>query len=253
VINFRNQVPSVYTSASRDFQYLGWLINIVLNAVKHNVDDMYDLPNTKADPRLTELLALTLGFKVKRNYNNEQLAALVSIIPSILKYKGTKKAIVMAAKALLRASGTLGDFDEDKHCKVLGGSLLEVTLPKDLIDVTLFTDLMPYILPAGMSCRVVRKTVLIDKYITEVEYNDELNAQWVTDLTWNTDTKCGSGLAELFDTSIHEPEFAGLIDDALNTGLLANTVIPVLYESEEGASSQAVINDEVVEGVENNL
>ena len=76
MIKFANQVPSVYPSASRDFQYLGWLIDIVLNSVKHNVDDLYDLPNNQADIKLTELLALTLGFKVKRNYDQKQLSAL---------------------------------------------------------------------------------------------------------------------------------------------------------------------------------
>ena len=69
MIKFREQVPSVYTNASRDFQYLSWLIDVVLNSVKHNVDTIYDLPNVKHDAKLSELLAMTLGFKVKRNYD----------------------------------------------------------------------------------------------------------------------------------------------------------------------------------------
>ena len=90
MIKFKNLVPSVYPNASRDFQYLCWLIDIVLNSVKHTVDDLYDLPNSKADPKLTELLAMTLGFKVKRNYDQDQLRALVAALPRILKYKGLR-------------------------------------------------------------------------------------------------------------------------------------------------------------------
>ena len=51
MIKFYEQVPAVYPSASRDFQYLCWLIDIVLNSVKHNVDDLYDLPNSKTSRR----------------------------------------------------------------------------------------------------------------------------------------------------------------------------------------------------------
>jgi hypothetical protein len=233
VVNFYNQVPSVYTNASRDFQYLSWLINIVLNSVKHNVDDLYSLPNTKADPRLAELLALTLGFKVKRNYDKDQLVALVSMIPSILRHKGTKKAIVMAAKALLLTSGTIGDFDEDKHCKVLDGKLLEITLPKESIDITLFMDLLPYILPAGMTCRVVRKTQIIEECTTEVEYEDTLKAAWIEDLDWNSSTNKADGLATLFDTGKNKPEFANFEKGSLvpNIGLLDNSYIPVLDQT----------------------
>jgi hypothetical protein len=231
MINMYNQVPSVYTSASRDFQYLSWLINIVLNSVKHNVDDLYDLPSTKADARLVELMAMTLGFKVKRNYDKSQLAALVSILPSVLKCKGTKKAVVMAAKALLITSGTIGEFDENDHCRIVDGTLLEVTLPKDLIDITLFMDLMPYILPAGMSCRVVRRTELLDEYHTYVHHNDVLYANWHDDLEWST------GTAGLYDVGSSAPEFTNykilnnnpsLDATKPNIGLLDNTIIPAL-------------------------
>ena len=237
MINFYNQVPSIYINTSRDFQYLSWLINIVLNSVKHNVDDIYALPNTKADPRLTELLALTLGFKVKRNYDKKQLAALVSSLPSILKFKGTKTAVILAGKALLKASGAYGMFD----CEVKD-NCLEVLLPEELVDTTLFMDLLPYILPAGITCRIVRKTQNQDIRYTEVDYNDTLWAQWYADLDWDSYNNTTTGLTSLFTSG--KPEFTNykqdyeyeynehrqpiLNIDAVNTGLLDNTIIPVL-------------------------
>ena len=245
MINLYNQVPSVYTSASRDFQYLSWLINIVLNSVKHNVDDMYNLPNVSYDSKMSELLALTLGFKVKRNYDQKQLAALVAILPNILKYKGTITAIKMAAEALITASGALGDTDYR-----IAGAHLDVVLPEDLsIDTTLFVDLLDYILPAGMTCRVVRenRTERTLENI-EVRYHDTLRYDVADDLAWEK-TNLSAGLSVLFDADSNGvPEFTANFKKSgdtytLNTGLFDNTIIPVLSDEE-------ILPDEVAGAVE---
>lgn len=231
MINFNNQVPSVYTSASRDFQYMGWLINIVLNSVKHNIDDLYNLPNTDSDSKLTELLAMTLGFKVKRNYDKKQLTALAAILPRVLKCKGTEKAIRMAAEALVMASGSLGDTTT----RVVGGQV-EVVLPKDLIDTALFLDLLDYILPAGMTCRIIRKTEE-RKTVDDIKLKHKDTLTWAAaeDLIWtygNTKAAGLSSLYELDNSGIDEYSTANIKkssgDTTVNTGLLGNTVIPVL-------------------------
>lgn len=230
MIKFSNQVPSVYPSASRDFQYLGWLIDIVLNSVKHNVDDIYDLPNNKADPKLTELLAMTLGFSVKRNYDQDQLRALVAALPIILKYKGTKTAIDMAGNAILAASGASGDFSSE----IVDGEL-SVVFPVNLVDISLFIDLLEYILPAGMTYHIIRKNQENRNYATELVYNDsKLIANWVPDVDWQKDGQTLPGLSSLFDVSINEPSFANFKENnanALNVGLLDNSIIPMLNES----------------------
>ena len=232
MINFYEQVPSVYPNTSRDFQYLSWLIDIVLNSVKHNVDDLYRLPSTEADPRLTELLALTLGFKAKRNYDQKQLIALVNIIPSILKHKGTKEAVAMAAKALIIASDTVGDFDEDKGIQIKN-NVLEVNFPTELVDTTLFIDLLPYILPAGLTCRIVRKPQTSKSYTTEIGYEDRAVAAWHIDASWDSDKATFTGLAGLFEPGKDEqdPNFTNYNNSSvadLNAGLLSNTIIPDL-------------------------
>jgi hypothetical protein len=228
MINFYNQVPSIYPSASRDFQYLSWLINIVLNSVKHNVDDLYNLPNVSFDSKISELFALTLGFKVKRNYDQNQLAALAAILPSILRYKGTIKAVEMAAEALITASGALGNTEY----KVIN-SQLRVIIPKDItIDVTLFLDLLDYILPAGMTCRVIREDRTEHHLDTiYVKHSDKVYCDIYEDLSWEKNN-LSAGLAGLFDPEQKAPEFAANFiksDDGfdLNAGLLTNTVIPV--------------------------
>jgi len=241
MIKFKDQVPSVYSSASRDFQYLGWLIDIVLNSVKHNVDDLYNLPNSTADTRLTELLAMTLGFKVKRNYDQDQLRALVAIIPRILKYKGTRTAVEMAGRALVAASGTTrGEFSIDED-RTKDGELT-VILPAELVDISLFMDLLNYILPAGMTCHIIRENKISKDAVTHLVYNEDLLAEWIPDLDW-TETKSEQseqteqtfpGLANMFDVPGIDPVLSNYVDynkDLPNVGLLNNSVIPVISDT----------------------
>ena len=255
MIKFSNQVPSVYSNASRDFQYLGWLIDIVLNSVKHNVDDIYNLPNSEVDPKLTELLALTLGFKVKRNYDQSQLHALIAALPRILKYKGTKTAIDMAGNALLAASGALGNDDfefksetSEDSSEVSKGEI-RVTFPVGLIDISLFTDLLDYILPAGMVCRIVRKNEIKQEPKTKLHYEDILLANWIPDLDqWipadpdlgQTEDLLLPGLANMFDISKPEVSFSNFGNTSNknmpNVGLLDNSIIPGIVPREAAVS-----------------
>jgi hypothetical protein len=241
MINLYDQVPSIYTSASRDFQYLSWLFNIVLNSVKHNIDDIYNLPNTTGDPKLAELLAMTLGFKIKRNYDQKQLAALVAILHSALRYKGTEKAVLMAAEALVKSMGSLGEAKVEVE-----GTEIRVTLPKDLIDITLFLDILDYILPAGMTCRVVRKSQNT-KNINDikVKYSDTVRLLVEDDLRWECqeDTNQSKGLSSLYSSFNEDLTTANILFDKdergneieeswqTNGGLLNNTIIPVLKDS----------------------
>ena len=159
MINIKDQVPSIYYDASRDFQILGHLYEVVLNYSKTNADMLYLLPNgIEADTRSTELLATTLGFKLRRNYDKEQLAALVSILPRLLKIKGTLKAVNLVGNAMLKVSGVTGSFDSK-----IEDHVLTIKIPIELSDITLFLDLLPYILPFGIRVSILRNTVIKQK------------------------------------------------------------------------------------------
>jgi hypothetical protein len=177
---------------------------------------------------------MTLGFKIKRNYDKTQLASLVSILPSILRHKGTVKAVSMAAEALIKSSGATGDFGI-----AVDGAQLSVTLPKELVDVTLFMDLLDYILPAGMTYRVIRNTQT-KRYLDDIliGQSDTIHVEQHADLDWSSDYQ-SIGLSGLLDsekTSMREFAANFILDEAghkvLNTGLLSNTVIPVLSTDE---------------------
>lgn len=241
MIKVQNQVPSVYPNISRDFQYISWLFNIVLNSVKHNVDDMYELPKSK-DQKLTELLALTLGFKIRRNYDQAQLAAIVNALPVLLRYKGTEKALQIAGESLIKASGTTGQF----KINVLDNGVLEIIIPKDILDITLFIDLLPYIAPAGMTCKISRKNEVHGTYITEVTYEDRIEAKWFKDLTFDGIEKVKASEAPmLFEPGTKDNiDFSNIINDEVNVGLLNTSIIPVLESSDFVKQENLIEEDE---------
>ena len=162
MIRLQDLVPNVYYEKSRDFQFIGRLFDIVLNSVKTNSDTLYNLPSGKnKDERLLNLLAFTLGFQPKHHYNSKQLEAICSVLPLIIKNKGSLGAIIIATNALLHAEGLTQPLDYSITPK----ESITLYLPTQLSDLTLLSDLMTYILPAGIYCNFVKE---ISK-VTEVE------------------------------------------------------------------------------------
>ena len=169
LIKFQDLTPEVYYKRSRDFQYIGRLFDLVLNNAKMNTDIISSLPlNPDMDPRLLDLLALTLGFKSKHEYNTKQLAALCSIFPFVLRNKGSKLAIETACNALLNAEGIT-----KKASIEVSNQTVSIFLPSELSDLNLLKDLLNYILPAGMSCSLVQEATLVPPSSTTlVNYQD---------------------------------------------------------------------------------
>ena len=169
LIKFQDLTPEVYYKRSRDFQYIGRLFDLVLNNAKMNTDIISSLPlNPDMDPRLLDLLALTLGFKSKHEYNTKQLAALCSIFPFVLRNKGSKLAIETACNALLNAEGITKEASIE-----VSNQTVSIFLPSELSDLNLLKDLLNYILPAGMSCSIVQEATLVPPSSTTlVNYQD---------------------------------------------------------------------------------
>jgi hypothetical protein len=169
MIKLQNLTPAVYYDQSRDFQLLGRLYDLVLNYVKTNTANLYNLPVGKnMDEQLLNLLALTLGIKPARRHNSKQLRAICSVLPTILKHKGSIQALVLATNALLAADGVIQPLDYTMHPKK--GITLYVA--QELADLNLFTDLLDYLLPAGLSCNIVKESQLIKEVETIIEFTD---------------------------------------------------------------------------------
>lgn len=148
-----NLVPDVYYDESRDFAYIGRVIEVLLNYMKSSADCVsVHYNNDAASANIVDLLADSLGFTAKHAYNLSNLVAIVNSFQTMLRYKGSIVAIDMAIKILMNVQKlmpltTLGDVcqisDDDPY-------LLNIYLPEDLDDIVLLEDLFDYLLPAGM-------------------------------------------------------------------------------------------------------
>lgn len=177
-ITLQDLTPNIYYKESRDFQFIGRLYDVVLNSVKTNADNLYNLPiNDDTDTSLIDLMTLTLGFKSRHNYNVKQLTALCSAFCCIIRDKGNIESIINAARTLLNAEGIDEDIDYtvgDFNTIVTNNTILNLFIPEKLSDINLLRDLLLYILPAGMSCNIIRETRVYDKATTSLTTSDDV-------------------------------------------------------------------------------
>lgn len=171
MIKLQDLTPKIYYDTSRDFQFIGRLYDIVLNSVKTNAANLYNLPcDRNMDEQLLNLLALTLGFKItKQQYNSNQLRALCRVLPAILKHKGSIQALVLAATTLLAAEGVTQELD---YTVTSQGVILGVA--QELEDLSLLEDLLDYLLPAGLNCTIIKKSKLVTSANTTIVYLDDV-------------------------------------------------------------------------------
>jgi hypothetical protein len=178
MIKLQDLTPEIYYKQSRDFQFIGRLYDVVLNYIKTNAANLYNLPSGQnMDEQLLNLLALTLGLKTTKQYNSKQLRAICGVLPTILKYKGSIQALVLATNALLQAEGVKQPLDYTLVPKQ--GITLYVA--QELNDLTLFTDLLDYLLPAGLSCTIVKESQSVHEITTIIGVQDYIKINQVDD------------------------------------------------------------------------
>jgi hypothetical protein len=157
MIKLQDMTPDVYYKQSRDFQFIGRLYDLVLNSVKTNTDLINKVfLNKNLNSEIIDLLVMTLGFKSKHNYNIQQLQSLSSAFSLILKNKGTKKAIQTAIGLILNAEGIVDDLENFDDYITVRNNSVDIFISKKISDFNLFNDLLDYILPAGMTCNIIK-------------------------------------------------------------------------------------------------
>lgn len=214
MIELQKLTPKVYYNESRDFQFIGRLFDLILNDTKTNVELINNLPlNEGADSNLIDLMAMTLGFKLKHNYSVAQLTALCSVFMKIMRNKGSIYAIQMAGDTLVHAEGITKKFFVE--IDTADNQNLLIYLPSQFTNLSLFKDLLTYILPAGMTYQVIisdshqvngtqhsiiKNEVIAYNYKSDKKYENEnsaiipkLNAEYANDWA-NSDAKNTPGL-----------------------------------------------------------
>lgn len=139
--------PSIYSKESRDYQLISRIYDAVFNYSKMGIDGIVNIPLSKnVDERFLDLIAKTLGFESKHNYNSENLFALVSSFKKIMSKKGTIKAIEECVSMLLKSQNIRENFIVNTTEK---SYTVKIYVPTELSDIILLEDMLNYILPAG--------------------------------------------------------------------------------------------------------
>lgn len=164
----KNMVPEVYYRDSRDFAFIGRLIEILLNYMKTGADCVStSLKSDSANPNTIQLLVNTLGFDSKHEYINKDLIYIASTFCDLLRNKGTGYAIDTAIRLLLNSQNIK---NSDSKTFVYGeNSDLEIRIPEGLEDIILLEDLFDYILPAGVTyklTKIANKNIVISSNFT---------------------------------------------------------------------------------------
>ena len=222
MITLRELTPDIYYNESRDFQLLGGLFDVVLNETKTNVDLLYNLPFSEDSPEETlELWALTLGLQNMQNYDAQQLRAICGVFPQMLKAKGSLKAIELACKALFYAEGSTSAFsvEQTETDGVVTG--IKIFVPSELKGITILQGVLDYIIPAGLSCSLIRSVVYKPESLTAARTQSKV--KYYTETNFNKYSKIARPLDSTGTTK--------LIKDALENSIIKLT-------NAEGQASQ---------------
>lgn len=151
VVRTKNYVPEVYTSESRDFQLFLRVLDFVQNSLKYDIDTMICSLSTEDMPgQYLSRLKSKVGFYCSDRYSDESLRLALSVFPFIIRYKGSKKGIVMCVNAYLKHLGLRGESKVDIYNDhPTYGYTVRIGIPSKVSDTTLLTDLLSYILPTG--------------------------------------------------------------------------------------------------------
>ena len=219
MIKTETSVPETYYRDSRDFQFLGRVFDAALNSYITNSEMVGTNPfSYNFNTKLIDLLTLTLGFKSRHHYNINQLTAMCAALTEALRWKGTKKSIQLAADALLKAEGVAEPAVVDVNEET---STVTIFLPIGLADTNLLNDMLDYILPAGMSCDIVKQMVVNTKEAQTTVTQMDTIEKFANKLAAETSVVPESGDVEMLGL-----DTPGLIDNT--------TVVGKQIKKEEG-------------------
>lgn len=149
-----NNVPEYYPERSRDFQLLCRVLNIFLAASMEQAAHMINSWEVEhIDEHLLPLMLHKLGCVEGSYFPPKILRNLCRSYPSILRWKGTEKALKELAYAVLSANQTVSKLDvsNESHSGGIYWSILSDA--QSTGDELYISKLLPYMLPAGVEVR----------------------------------------------------------------------------------------------------
>ena len=180
-IDVENLLPENYYKGSRDFQLLGRIFEVALNYNKTGADMVLNnILSDNSDVRILDLVAKTLGFESKHEYNVNDLMALCKSFKKIMLKKGTVEAVEECVNVLLKAQDITSqarvfcDNEDDPSDPTVKAYNVRILIPQELNDVILLEDMLDYVLPTGYTYNILRATVTDDVYVDYAAVNPDI-------------------------------------------------------------------------------
>lgn len=192
-------VPDVYINESRDFQLISRLYDLAFQDVRQSTDSLDHITATmQCRENLLPLLATKLGFFEELNLPEDIYRKVLSAFPTIIKYKGSKYAILLIVNLFERISNTniIVHMYEDNAIIVFQTYSSSSELLMSLIE---------YIRPAGY---IIEWETNISIFLDTADFNQtddvrivekvpEADAGMLLQLTTDSDYKGNIGFAQI--------------------------------------------------------
>lgn len=225
LIRTQDNVPYVYPNESRDFQLLCRLYDTVLNGTKGDADLIQYITDTQfCNARLLQLLQTKLGFFTASDITDDELRTVLEAFPTIMKNKGSLKAIKQSLYVFLKIWHLNTDIDIEVINKDPNTPYtIRVGIQSSWRDTTILDELFKYILPTGylfeyiFYSSVKNSTRIVSAPNAKVLYiEDTVNSQIRHD-SYDTDITnrlIGSvAMTEVISADIDDPSHAQISPD----------------------------------------
>ena len=148
-----NRVPQIYVDRSRDFQLLCNLFDLVNNGVKFDIDTITTVNDTsRCRETMLPLLQHKLGFFTDIKITDNILRSILKVFPYIVRYKGSKKAVIDCINLFMYVNQSQGKFYTNitNYEGLTGEYNIKCSITSDIIrNVDILDALLYYVIPSG--------------------------------------------------------------------------------------------------------
>ena len=204
LIRTQNNVPDVYVNASRDFQLLCRLYDILINGVKYDTEAIKSVINTfMCNTRLLELLQTKLGFFTKSSISDDDLRYVLCAFPDIIKHKGSRQSIEEAVLVFLKLNHINTGYDILITNKPRAGSSatpysVQIGIEGAVRDTHILDEIFRYILPAGYIFEYI--------FYVKADKDDKINLATTADVLY---------VGDQINSQVRHEEYEDEIEDSM--------------------------------------
>ena len=175
MIDVIKQTPKIYSEMSRDYQVISRLHSALYNASKMYIDNM-SIWESDIDDKLAYLRAKTLNFDPKHSWSLKDLESVTSCFKYLIKRKGAKIALEYLLNILMKVHN-LKNSNSKLDMVSIEDNNVTIRVEENLATIGIVEDLIKYILPAGLTYRIIEYKSMdmgSDRPTTEVNvYNGD--------------------------------------------------------------------------------